>query len=128
MELKVGDKVKVVGRSGGHGFSIGEIVNCVTVDDSDDWHRFTGTNGATYWMPPHAYVPIQDDPVNSTIRTRTVTEIVPGVYGKVVVASGNNEHAAISIGSELGPEWMSRADLIAARDVFNQLIDAMTSE
>lgn len=62
------------------------------------------------------------------VITETVTRIVPGVYGKVVVASGNNEHAAISIGSERGPEWMSRAELIAARDILSQLIDAMPQE
>ena len=53
------------------------------------------------------------------VITETVKRIVPGVYGKVEV-------------TDLGNIWMqptiSRAELIAARDVFSQLIDAMPQE
>lgn len=53
------------------------------------------------------------------VITETVKRIVPGVYGKVWVSNegGHNTFGAYPIAC--------RADLIAARDVFNQLIEAM---
>lgn len=56
------------------------------------------------------------------VITETVTHkrIVPGVYGKVDVGLDDGEWCV-----DLTHSLHGRADLIAARDVFNQLIDAL---
>lgn len=55
------------------------------------------------------------------VITETVKRIVPGVYGRVVI----HTEPEFSCHTDL---LRSRADLIAARDVLNQLIDAMGDE
>lgn len=67
------------------------------------------------------------------VITETMKRIVPGVYGKVSVHEwgvGSGELHVALINNYCDKEWvihakLSRADLIAARDVFNQLIEAM---
>ena len=62
------------------------------------------------------------------VITETVTRkrIVAGVYGKVSVLQSNGWWFALTDKGDGVPHVeMSRADLIAARDVFNQLIDAL---
>lgn len=58
------------------------------------------------------------------VITETVTtkRIVPGVYG--VVAVGEDHTSQGRVGLYIN-SMLTRADLIAARDVFNQLIEAM---
>lgn len=60
------------------------------------------------------------------VITETVKRIVPGVYGKVSVLKSDGWWFALTDkGDKVAHVKLSRADLIAARDVFNQLIDAM---
>lgn len=67
------------------------------------------------------------------VITETVKRIVPGVYGKVYVFGHVTEGLLVAITDKTDERdldgydcvTLTRAELIAARDVFNQLIDAL---
>lgn len=103
-----------------------------------------GDNGTPYFYTDYGVADdgeefdlVSEWPERSPIRTRTVTEIVPGVYGRISIHKNtyNDGKVLIRLADGAGGvnlnncgHYMSRSDLIAARDVFNQLIDAMPSE
>lgn len=65
------------------------------------------------------------------VITETVKRIVPGVYGKVHISGHRIKYGEVGvfIGARSDEYmYMSRDELVAARDVFNQLIDAMPHE
>lgn len=50
MNFKIGDQVRVIGKTHGHYFSIGEIVKVTEVNPHD--YQCTGSNGQYWWLNP----------------------------------------------------------------------------
>lgn len=71
------------------------------------------------------------------VITETIKRIVPGVYGRISIHKNTDNDGKVLIRLADGAgevnlkncgHYMSRAELIAARDILSQLIDAMPSE
>lgn len=175
MELKVGDKVKVIGGYGG-AFSgrFGVVTElserwCMVTTrkglpdhtgdidrPDDDFHlcflesEVSGpirhTTGTLTDLSILDYTPINvEKPIyeiepdtrplehfqSGPVITETVKRIVPGVYGRIAIGRNNYglvEAGIVDINGEYDLAELSRAELIAARDVFNQLTDAIDGE
>lgn len=102
------------------GAQVGDVVECletgceftVCSDAMVKGYRFTDYRIVTQSKP------------QGPVITETVKRIVPGVYGKVEVTT----ESANDVFNVVVHTCYSRSDLIAARDVFNRLIDAMPEE
>lgn len=115
---KVGDKVEFVHRGKNDlGYFMPETGSTHVVDEVGKAYGMSPRNDDSIWR-------IISRANKSPVREVTRKEIVPGVYGKVSVFKDDphiNHFIEVS-------DYMSRDDLIAARDVFNQLIEAMSDQ
>lgn len=141
-----------VGKLAEIGAQVGDMVEWVSASETlyfarkhegkmhtiqDDGRVLLNGGDGSYW----GYLSDTDDFVNwriisrakpaGPVITETVKRIVPGVYGKVRISAAFPDEGVAYVGiipceEEQGRCYgLNRAELIAARDVFNQLIDAL---
>lgn len=134
LKLEVGKYYRT--RDGRRAYDVGPYDGAwsATIDGEDEVRIFH-PNGEHYFGETECdLISEWGDAPSSPVQLRKV--IVPGVYGGVSVKSGFGENVGVAVvgdmvkdsGAVIGHCWLTRADLIAARDVFNALIDAMPNE
>lgn len=75
MKYKVGDKVKVTGDEGTHGFNIGEVVTIRDFDSVDPEYRAHNDEGVDYWVSEGELSPILENEQDSDAPTGTLEEL-----------------------------------------------------
>lgn len=77
--LKVGDKVKVIGNTSEHEFNIGEIVECVKLEE-DGIHEFKCKKDSSWYMTNEDYEILPN--VEEEIGYTTITAVHFGNHGE----------------------------------------------